>query len=245
MKKLYFFLIVFISSVIFNPLQAANMQSGNMGPGVPKGFPDFGDGVKVVPLSKMAITNEMKQKTLRSMQMQKTKGFVDSDSDWPKQLLRMGRGEVVVDAVNADPHDTHLKKNLSQIKLAFSFKGIPSMEGSDIIGYAVMGMWNNGWSGISEFFNKAPIGTCKFSLSSFSVAQGAWWISEEVARYDVNKKPTTITIKGNKEKGFLYEISWADKAYGYVLECASDKLDPETTKEAVKLAIAIDKHTNN
>lgn len=204
--------------------------------------------VKILPISEMNIPKSDKKDMLHDIETQRVKGFIEDKSTDAKQLLHMGlmsnRKKMNVDSNNSDPHDTHLKKNLSQIKLAFPFKGVPSIESKDVIGFAASGTWKNGWTGVRELFNKKNVGTCDFTVFNLALSNGGQLISAENVRYDVNSKPTIINILGSKEGGFTYRMLWADNNFSYNLDCANENFDQKITDDLILLAQAIDNSMN-
>lgn len=205
-----------------------------------------GSGVTVIPLSQMDMPETYKKEVTVKQEQQKIKGYYEINSVYPKQLLSMqqkGLAQVKESKGNNDPQDTRMKGNLSQIKLAFNFNGIPSLSSSDLIGFAAVGMWVNdkGWTGVREFFHQKNLGTCVFSIYEMKISKRAVQISKESARYDVNAKPNTIDIEGNKYSGFTYKINWFTNDFDKELECANMDFDAGMSKKLIDYARSMER----
>jgi hypothetical protein len=136
--------------------------------------------------------------------------------------------------------DTHIKASYKEIKLAFPYKEIPMQEGSTIIGYAAIGEWHDGWTGINVFFENKDLGICSYELNNMAISHGAVNISEDVARYDINKMPNTLLVEGSTKSGFLYRINFFDSQFSKSLECAKTKFDKSTTNKLIGFAKVLD-----
>lgn len=140
-------------------------------------------------------------------------------------------------------YDSDLKKNLSSITLANSFKEVPLPDGGEVIGYAPIGSYKkNGWTGAKEFFTSPELGVCSYSKSPFIYMQ----LIKSAAKYSVNNKLTTIDFEGNPKTGYLTSVSWYEQGrdnFEYRLECATKKLNKEVKSKMIALASAIDLET--
>ena len=69
-------------------------------------------------------------------------------------------------------------------------------------------------------------------------------MDKSVVTNEINQKPTTKLVEGNKQDGFLYRVSWfLEKPDGVIandLECANMKFDKNITDKLVQLARKID-----
>jgi hypothetical protein len=209
-----------------------------------KELPQPDSGLQVIPFSQMDITDKMKNETLLKLNEQSTKGFVNSNSIDAKHLLNFTQKQNVIyyaDKVNSNPTDTHMRNDLSQIKLAFPVKALPLRPGLKIIGYAPIGTWlNKSWTGVKMFFTDLRLGVCEYSIINYSLSHGAIQIASEVVSYDINNKPTTFSIEGNEKTGYLYNISWFDKAYSRELQCAKLQFEPKLKNELIDFARNLD-----
>lgn len=206
------------------------------------GLPAPGSGITIVPEKMMNLSPEMRRAESKGRAQQKAKGYIEEESSYPKYLIKMGKLGAEDINKNNDPYDTHMKYSPSQIKLAFEYKPTTAIKTSNVIGFAAGGLYikDLGWTGIAEFFNAKDIGTCKYNLDNMKVANGAVQISAESVRYDINKKPTDIFVKGSINAGYIYSISWFDPVYQHTLECANMNYDDRTMTRMISLARNID-----
>ncbi len=206
-------------------------------------LPRAGSGVTIIPADKMPISESMKKEVALHLLQQKTKGYFDSESTYPRTLLKMNNTHLIESNKNSDPYDTHMKYSLSQVRLAFKFKEIPGINAKNRIGFAVGGMFINksGWTGIAEFFNDNEMGVCKYNIDNMYLTKGAVQISSESVRYDVNKKPGDVFVEGSVNSGFIYTVSWFDKTFSHSLECANMNFSHDIIPKMINLAIKIDK----
>lgn len=193
-------------------------------------------GIILVPLAQMNPTKE----DLSSLKQQKLKGYSIKESNDPREFIK--ESNRYPDEINdtSDPTDTHLKSDLSKIKLAFKFKPPSFLKP---LGFAVGGTYieDNGWTAISTFFNDKTLGSCKFKLNNMKISHGAVRIPKETVRYDVNKKITNVFVEGSNNSGFIYNIDWNDEINNYFLTCANMIYDKDITQHMIVLANKIDK----
>lgn len=196
------------------------------------------NGIIILPLAQIDPSKE----ALNYLQQQKTQGYAIKESSDPHEMLKMGKSYQNEINDNSDPKDTHMKSDLSKIKLAFKFKPISFIKP---IGYAVGGMYikDSGWTAISTYFNENDLGTCKFKLNNMKLSQGAVRIPQETVRYDINKKVTNVFVEGSVKSGFIYNIDWHDQTFNYFLECANMNFDKNITNRMIELAKKIDKNS--
>ncbi len=142
---------------------------------------------------------------------------------------------------NKNPHSTHFRKSVTEIHMGFPFTQLPMIESKDVIGFVPMGSWENGWTGIAEYFTSAKLGVCDYSINSMTLTHGAAVIFTEAARYDINKEPDLLGVDGNSSAGFLYHIVWYKDNFSKELECANMNYDPKITAKLVELVKEIDK----
>lgn len=210
-----------------------------------KGMPVPYSGIKIVPRTEMNIPQEKQKILAREAEQLKKKGYIEANSLDAQQLLSMRhKASVEVEAYKhiTDPLDTHLKANSKDIQLAFTYKGPPSIPLKNILGYAAVGMWKEkGWTGITEYFDDKKMGVCIYTLNSVALTGGSKLIAAESVRYDVNDKPTTVTVRGSHDSGFFYAVRWGDKDYFYDLECANAFFDSGITNAMIVYAKIIDK----
>lgn len=234
--KLKIFILVLLSTNAFSyPLSEEDIAK----------LPKLNSGAVVVPESEISSYKEFHKSILASRKKEKLLGYNYTKNSYTKELLDMGKNGASGINNNSSPNDTHMKYNLSSIQLAFNFKELSFVDKKDIIGFSMANGYHDkqGWDGVAEFFNYPDIGTCVYTLLNMKLSHGGVKISEEIARYDINKKITEIRIEGNKDDGFMYRIYWYDKIYDHELECANMIYDPKIKNDVINLAIKIDKET--
>jgi hypothetical protein len=62
-------------------------------------------------------------------------------------------------------------------------------------------------------------------LLNIALSNGGAFIPEEMARYDINKKLTTVDVEGSEKMGFLYNVTWFDNTFIHELECTQKIYD--------------------
>lgn len=176
----------------------------------------------------------------------KTKGYVERYSDGAVYLLSLKNDEPTAE-YDWDPHDTHLKTDLSKIKIAFPYIDTVLVKQPHIIGFSPMGLWANkkGWTGFTAYFDSPELGICGYTLSNMKEAHGGIRLIDKFIAYDINKKATTLLIEGNETSGFLYVVSWYDPVYMQKLKCATLHFEPIHLPKVVELARKIDNNLNN
>jgi hypothetical protein len=136
--------------------------------------------------------------------------------------------------------DTHLKSNLSEIKLSVPYTE-PVILKDKIFSYAPIGSYNEGWTGIRTFFQDQLLGTCSYSFERYVYIKA----DSSYLKHIVNNKPSFSSIEGNDSAGFLYTLSWdvdnKDSVYDHKIECANVKLNKGIMENMIKLAKMIDK----
>lgn len=220
----------------------AQSQVSDLGPGPIKGLPGPNSGVQVMPISEMYIPDALKRQALSDFEVQQKKGYIERQTIRSNPLWKIQHGiKVFVDVKDSNPYSSRLEKNLSQVKLAFHYQGIPSIKPENRIGFVGGGgMKSKGWTGVDEYFRDQSLGTCVFRLNK----QNGTFIPQEIVRYDIDRKPTTIMIEGNQKEGFLYRILWSDKKFNYDLECVNPCFDLDVKKYLIKFAQFIDRSVN-
>lgn len=237
-------LIVFSMLPIF--AMAINNTQSNLKLDNSKVSPAPDAEIRVEPIANMDLPENLKNEELNRLSQQKELGYSKTNNLYAIELLN-SKTSVIQDVKSSklyakNPYDTHFKKSLSEIKLAFNFKGLKNIKTEDVLAFTPTGTWiKDGWTGISEFFN-SEIGVCHFKLDNMKLTHGSTIIMEEAARYDINKNPNTLSVSGSIENGFLYNISWYDNnRFHKELECANMKYDEQFSFKLINLAKEIEK----
>ncbi|MBA2648036.1 MAG: hypothetical protein H0U75_00290 [Legionella sp.] len=102
-------------------------------------------------------------------------------------------------------------------------------------GFAPAGTFTNVWTGGVQLF-ESKAGSCSLLVNAIKLSHASSNIAEEVVKYDVNDKVTTVFVTGDKNSGYLYTVSWFDDTYFRDLECANEMYSPEILKQVVEMA---------
>ena len=207
-----------------------------------EGF-DPNGGVTIVPTAKLSAPKSLKNEWNVRRQEQKIKGYQSIYSDRAKELLQMG--DVVhltykASAKNNDPNSSLLRKHMSEINMAYKFTPVPLSDTSKLYGFAACNTFNNGWTGVVEFFQNKEAENCAYTENNVTLTHAAVKVDEEVVLYDINNKVTTVNVEGNKDSGYVYTIDWMDSHFFRTLECASKRYSSDITASVIALARRID-----
>ncbi len=195
-------------------------------------------GITIVSMRESALPEIMKKDVEKRLKNKLSLGYEHSDNPYIKNLSQYNLLKQSKTLDNNDPYDTHLKSNLSFVKLIFPYQGISFVKPEDIIGYAVMGSWikdKNGWDGISTFFNYKDIGICVYRKQDYLSYGGGAQLNKEETTFDIGGYPTVSNVEGNTNDGFIYLLKWFDKEYFNDLDCYNKKFDCSLEKELINL----------
>lgn len=206
-------------------------------------FPGTKNGINILPLEK--INMPMKEETRKQLRSFSAKGYNETKStdEAVNSLLniqKISAKETMQYDNNTNPLDTHLRSDVSKLRLSFNFTGIPEIPKENILGFAPAGGYShkNGWDGVVEFDRIPTLGTCSFT--TFAIKSVI--IYKEALEYLINNKPSDKAISGNWNTGFLYHVNWYTDTRRNSLECANKNLKPENLKEMIRIANQIDKN---
>lgn len=200
-------------------------------------------GVTIVSNRQLAVPDTIKQKWKRQQEEQKNKGYYSIETTRAKELMEMHKTvsfEYNASAKDSRPESSHLRQKIDEIKMAYTFEPVPRSEVTYLLGFAAVGGYDNGWNGVVEFFNKNGVGSCAYTENNIKLSHGTEKIDEDIVRYDINGKITTLDVHGTDNSGFLYTVHWVDDDYFHDLECASSKYSSETTHAVIALAKRVD-----
>lgn len=209
-------------------------------------------GIQYVNENSVHVPDAM-LKEVRSYKVQmQTNGYINKENDFVPELLNQRRDAAAMlresDKIQ-DKFDTHLHRNLSDLKLSFTFNGLPDIKKEDIIGYAVGGSYikkpgkPEGWDGVAVLFESNSMGSCRFDYDHIVSA----YVDRASVTFDINKKPTMIFVEGTAHTGFLYTVMWyTDKTKNErmtlsEIKCARKKLENNIPKKMVEYAKILDK----
>jgi hypothetical protein len=211
---------------------------------VPENLPKPDSGIQIVSMSEMYGSQTTKAKSLGRIKQQQTKGYVQENEPYAKYLLTIKNHalvEIQQNKTNAEPTDTHLKASINEISLAFATKSLASVNPKNVIGFAAVGSWHDGWTGVKEFFESHDLGICEYSKINRILSHGGVQIAAEIARFDINDKPNFLKVKGTENTGYLYTIKWYDDTFNHSLECANSNYSIKITSNLITYAKLIAK----
>lgn len=211
-------------------------------------------------LFKNNATNKVNDDTAKEMQAylamnaeQKRSGYVKDKEPRAKELLDLENSSLYHKKKYRNVFSfksTHLRETSDELKLAYTFLGVPKEEVSVNIGVAPYGAYKevkngddaDGWDGAVQFFVKNGIGTCAFTEHNRKLARTGVELIKELVTYEIHDKPTIILVKGTQETGFVYKIEWYDSMFNRELECANPQFSQKLRAEVIELANRIDSY---
>tara|TARA_R110002126_G_C10482801_1_gene502098 strand:- start:838 stop:1563 length:726 start_codon:yes stop_codon:yes gene_type:complete len=197
-------------------------------------------GANLLPAIKIVAPHDLNTLWVSAPNTDKPQPSYRDRIDELSQLDRVAPEVYKASASNHNPDSSVLRKNIADIHLAYAFTPAPSAEAEKPYGFAACGTFNNGWTGITEFFQKQDVGTCAYTENNFALSHAAAHVNEAVVRYDVNGKHTTVHVEGDKDAGYLYTVAWIDSKYFRTLECASKQRDENMAERVIAMAKRID-----
>lgn len=192
------------------------------------------------------------QNFLMMHQEQEKNGFVKNPEPRAKWLLdfkQSAKYQYKKHYGEISPTSTNLRMDLSDLKMAYTFLGVPESAIDNNIGFAPYGAYKqikdgddgDGWDGAVQFFEKKEIGVCEFKEHNLKLAHGGVELIQELVSYEVFGKPTVVLTIGNENTGFLYQISWYDNTFARDLSCASPTFSKTIKNNVLELAKTIEK----
>jgi len=205
-----------------------------------KDMPEIFSGVNVVSPSQMDYHEPNHLKALKDHQI-KTLGYVESDSPSAKKLLEIKKYVPTSERqTQSDPNFYWLRKNTSDIKLAFPFNGVT--DPAYRLGFVPAGTTvKSAWTGIAEFFEHKEFGTCSITLLHLQSSKMGVKMSKDDVSYRVDNYPTVTYLEGSKKSGFLYAITWATPTFSKTLECAKFIFDKSQMNKMIAYANTLEK----
>lgn len=192
-----------------------------------------------------SFINEMKNKFVKMHDDMMANGYVEEFNQMAKDLLAQKKILPLNAAWGLAPKG--LKKSLEEIPIAFDYKPIPLSIYTSHIGFGEMGVYRKveegykkeGWTGIGEMFVKDNL-ICSYYEHNTKLAHGGNELVEEFISYKIHNKPTVELVKGSKDSGYSYKITWYTKDVEKCLECANKMYTKEISENVIALANDID-----
>lgn len=221
------------------------------------------DEINIVPACKYLNNQSMKQNAndvhiakkiqeyLAMHEEQQKNGYVKDTDSRPKELMNLKHVAIYQTKKSngiAASKDTHMRTSCDELKMAYTFMGVPKEAMTLNIGVAPYGAYKSikngddgdGWDGAVQFFEKDGIGTCAFTEHNRRLAKSGVELIKELVTYDVRNKPTVLLIKGSTETGFDYKVKWYDNTFSRELECTNMDYSQDLTNAVIELANKID-----
>jgi hypothetical protein len=206
-----------------------------------QGSPVPDGGVTVIPERQMSEYKTFKKQRAKERADVAKYGYIKKSLPQTQSLLNFKEIAKNQFAKSANPADEGMRRSISEIEMAYEFKGVPAHMVSTI-GFApsVTYIKGKGWAGVTQFFEKSELGICSYRENNLKFSHGAAIIPEEDATHEVNGKVTVSTIIGEQSDGFLYRVDWYDKDYFRELKCVNSEYAPSFMASTIELARQID-----
>ena len=209
-------------------------------------------GIQYVNQNGVHVPDTMLNEVRSSRKMMQENGYINHENDFVPEFLSQRINSVAMLRESEkikDKYDTHLHRNLSDVKLSFKFNGLPNIKKEDIVGYAGGGSYlqkpgnPEGWNGIAVLFESSNMGSCRFDYDHIVSA----YVDKASVTFDVNQKPTATIVEGTPHAGFLYTVMWyTNKTKSKQmtlsnLKCAGKKFDKHISEKMIEYARVLDK----
>ncbi|QMT61866.1 hypothetical protein [Legionella sp. PC997] len=227
-------------------------------------IPEYNE-INIVPASKYITSKNIKQnandahiakKTEEYLAMneeQQKNGYVKNNEPRAKELLDLKntasyQKKEYKGVISSE--STHIRDSINDLKLAYTFVGVPPEDMNMSIGVAPYGAYKSikngdvgdGWDGAVQFFDKTGIGSCAFSEHNRKLSGLGVELIKELVSYDIQNRPTVMLVTGTKESGYVYKIKWYDSTFSRELECANTEFNPQIKEKVIALANRIESY---
>jgi hypothetical protein len=168
-------------------------------------------------------------------------GYVEENNELASRMLHFKEG-YQFSSRNGTLKENELRKKISNIRMAYIFKGVPSSVATEVLGYSEwLGQTKAGWPGIQEYFVNPELGSCIYAENNLKYTCASIQLIEEEMTYGVNGKYTDFEIRGSRKSGFVYSVYWYDNRYFRQLDCAWPKYSIHHIGKVTKAADVIDR----
>lgn len=200
--------------------------------------------IEIIPFTQFDLPDSIKSVQIKKNDEMKKNGYISMPLQFQdaKELIdtRHNEEKILNYRYKSNPYDSHMKKNLKDIKLNFDFKITNIIPSSQIIGYAPAGTYLNGWTGIKAFFEVPDIGVCSYEVVTIDHIK----LNKDVVSFSIHQHPTMSQVEGNTQNGFLYHVGWYTetdkKVISHEMACANLLFDSKHIKKMLALANEMD-----
>lgn len=241
-------LVILISALSFN-LHSASIQEqraawardhfSKQGQPVPDG------GVIVKPEKEMTTYSETRYEREKAKDDIKRFGYIRTPNPTTLKLMNAkveAEKDFKKNAHNFKHESTHLRRSIEELKMAYTFVGVPTDVVAENIGFSPYLTYRKkqGWVGAAQFFKSKEAGVCVFSENNTKLSHGSVIIAKEDVTDGVQGKITTVEVSGTPQDGFTYTVEWFTDSFFRTLECANQDFSPELKEKVVSLANEIE-----
>lgn len=207
-----------------------------------QGDPIPDGGVQIIPEKQMSQYKTFRYENERNRKDGAKFGYIKRSSPEASGLLSIKSNAHKMFANDSDAQSTSMRHSISDLSMAYTFVGVPHSEMSEEIGVApyLTYLKDQGWVGAIQYFINSDIGNCSFAENNVRLSHGSVVVAKEVAREDVNGKVTVVTVSGDNDDGFLYEVEWYDQSFFRTLQCANKIFSNDLKAKVIELAKRID-----
>jgi hypothetical protein len=212
--------------------------------------------VEIAPVKsfmKNIASTESATRYLKMHQEQIKNGYVKENNPRAEELLNhhlTAKATIAKNVKRYDPVDTELKGHIEEMKMAYTFVGVPHDVIDSDNGVAAYGAYKqikhgdegDGWDGAVQFFDNNQVGSCAFYEHNKKLAGTGVKLMEEMVTYDVKNKPTVLLTTGSDLSGYVYKVTWYSLHFERTLECANKNFSPEIKEKVITLANKIEEN---
>jgi hypothetical protein len=193
--------------------------------------------IEIIPLSSMDLPLKLQEEMQKNNLEQQKNGYILKQSEHPKKLMNMRHKKSFANVTTQNPGDAELKKDRSELSLNFEYRTVLP----NTIAYVGLGSETDvGWSGIKTFFDGKEMGACSLSVFNIQGSSENIKLNQEGLTYDVNDKPSRLSVEGSVNSGFIYSVRWYDEKFVRDLECAKSDLKENLIFQMVNFSKKID-----
>lgn len=132
--------------------------------------------ITIVPFKSLFQSEKEYKEALKESEQYQKNGFVYEENNFPKTLISIGENKfkyLASPEQEKNPADTHLKRHIENVPLAFKYRAPKLPEDSEIIGFSALDSWQNiGWTGVNQTFKHKNLGICRLDVTNLKLTGG-------------------------------------------------------------------------